>query len=341
MTLYHYACPSIPANASTLPCGTRVPGAAEANCRRAARTVPYANARGLRPVRGGYAMGNPQRDLLAMYPLGGVHCPAARFVNARGGHAPLGKDELAPRELRPATPPGRAARRELWPRAAAAAAPAAPTAAPSADLADEVPLFTMLRRPAQRLLSAFGAGLHARKIGHDANWAMYQLVETPLQFARVPGVAGCQTKALTGRYCAERRPAGSRDDGLLEGDVRRAKQALVERVAFFGITDRWAESIALFHAMTGTHPSGETLRVELGDNRRTPKNGFESKKGPDSSGAGAGVTAGRYDEAALEGFVDEADEDLFAFALRLFEQRLRTHNITCEAVEELQQRAAA
>ena len=106
----------------------------------------------------------------------------------------------------------------------------------------------------------------------------------------------------------------------LEGDVRRAKQALVERVAFFGITDRWAESIALFHAMTGTHPSGETLRVELGDNRRTPKNGFESKKGPDSSGAGAGVTAGRYDEAALEGFVDEADEDLFAFALRLFEQ---------------------
>ena len=88
MTLYHYACPSTPANASTLPCGTRVPGAAEANCRRAARTVPYANARGLRPVRGGYAMGNPQRDLLAMYPLGGVHCPAPRGGDAPGGPPP-------------------------------------------------------------------------------------------------------------------------------------------------------------------------------------------------------------------------------------------------------------
>ena len=96
----------------------------------------------------------------------------------------------------------------------------------------------MLRRPNQRLLSAFGAGLHARMIGNEYNFAMYSLVETPLMFARVWGVTGCQTKTLLDRFCGERRVSSDRRDGLRQGDVAKAKRVLAEDFAFFGITDR-------------------------------------------------------------------------------------------------------
>lgn len=40
----------------------------------------------------------------------------------------------------------------------------------------------------------------------------------------------------------------------------------------------------------------------------------------------------QYDETALEGFVDERDEDLYAFAEQLFEERLRRMNVSVRRV---------
>ena len=207
--LYHYACPAIPANATTLPCGSTLPNATTPNCVLANKTVPYANERGKRPVREGYAKGNPQLDLVQGYPAS-EWCPNARFINAHGGHRPY--DQLRALEEAVGVP--------------------------------SLPWATMLRRPKQRLLSAFGAGLHARMIGNEYNFAMYSLVETPLMFARVWGVTGCQTKTLLDRFCGERRVSSDRRDGLRQGDVAKAKRVLAEDFAFFGITDRWVREPA-------------------------------------------------------------------------------------------------
>ena len=185
-----------------------------------------------------------------------------------------------------------------------------------------MPVITMLRRPGQRLMSAYLAGLHSHGMSHAAKVEMYRSVTTPAQFARTPGVAACQTKMLVGRNCAARHADSCRADGTLVGDAARAKRALVEQVAYFGLTDRWEESIALFHAMTGTNPNPELLRTELQNNRHTPQ------YVGDVSGQQGADAPGPHNEALLEGFVDERDEDLYAFAVQLFEERLRRYNIS-------------
>ena len=166
VALYHYACPAIPANATTLPCGSKLPNAAKPNCRIRSETVPYANSEGRRPLRQGYPVGRIHRDLVDGYPMA-RWCPRARFANVKGDHTPY---ILLRRKARHEGNAGVA-----W--------------------------ATMLRRPKQRLLSAYGAGLHAMRMSKDYAFAMYALVETPLMFARVGGVAGCQTKSLLDKHC--------------------------------------------------------------------------------------------------------------------------------------------
>ena len=82
--------------------------------------------------------------------------------------------------------------------------------------------------------------------------------------------------------------------------------------------------------MVGTSPPPEQLAVELMDNRHTPSNGFDAREQVD-----VGSQARRYDESALDGFEDEADEELYSFALKLFEARLARHNITREGERRL------
>ena len=79
--------------------------------------------------------------------------------------------------------------------------------------------------------------------------------------------------------------------------------AVVRRLAFVGLQERWAESICLFHAMLGGAPRKVEFVVAHSRRRRE-----------------AHVP---YDEGRLDGFVDAADEAVYAEAARVFEANLR------------------
>lgn len=61
---------------------------------------------------------------------------------------------------------------------------------------------------------------------------------------RFPGIAGCYTKMLTHRFCAEAVP-------LTLSDLRRAENRLRSGMAFVGLTEAWNASVCLFHAQHG------------------------------------------------------------------------------------------
>ena len=78
----------------------------------------------------------------------------------------------------------------------------------------------MMRRPRQRLLSAFYAGMHVggeRHVAPQRLAALYSNVTCPAAFARFAGVANCQTKLLVGCMC------GAICGGL--GDLRETSNA--------------------------------------------------------------------------------------------------------------------
>jgi hypothetical protein len=84
--------------------------------------------------------------------------------------------------------------------------------------------------------------------------------------------------------------------------LTRAAVALVPRLGFVGLVDRWDDSIFLFHAMFDLGPP---LAVEMLDTH-----------------PGTAHRAGAYDVAPLEGFVDASDARVYREARRVFELRL-------------------
>ena len=171
------------------------------------------------------------------------------------------------------------------------------------------PWLTMLRDPSQRFISGFHAGLHSYGMSRHDREHMRSTVTTPAQYARYPGIAGCMTKMLIGKNCASSHHVTS-------DDVTLAKRVLAERIAFFGITDRWQDSLDLFHAMTFTQCD------------RASTEGRNVRPGQQSSARDAFMG---YNTSVLEGFVDEADESLYAFAVSLFEARRHRyrHALSC------------
>ena len=109
------------------------------------------------------------------------------------------------------------------------------------------------------------------------------------------------TKMLIGHACASLH-------NVTFDDVALAKTILAERIAFVGLTGEWQASLALFHAMT--HTQCDRASTE-GANLRP-------------SASATKTTAG-YDTSVLDGFVDEADEALYAFAVSLFKDRQRRY----------------
>jgi hypothetical protein len=115
-------------------------------------------------------------------------------------------------------------------------------------------------------------------------------------FAEAGGISGCQTKMILGRTCASPRV-------LTVAEVRRAISILRHDFAFVGLTEDYDESVCLFHRKLGGLPAwAEFLNVR--------------------PGRGSGPEA--YDEAPLAGFVDVADEALYAAAKQIFEDMQRT-----------------
>eukprot|EP00440_Ansanella_granifera_P011921 gb/GFBE01012958.1/.p1 GENE.gb/GFBE01012958.1/~~gb/GFBE01012958.1/.p1 ORF type:complete len:425 (+),score=64.11 gb/GFBE01012958.1/:1-1275(+) len=149
---------------------------------------------------------------------------------------------------------------------------------------------SILRRPNQRLISAY----HARHVSGfgDVETELWMTCSDAACFARFPGVAGCMTRMLTGGTCA---------DSLQQTDLAdRADQAVeaLQHLAFVGLTEEWDESVCLFHVMFG----GSMNSAELKD--------VHMSRG----------SADDYDESELDGFVDDADEKVYAAAQARFNE---------------------
>jgi len=142
----------------------------------------------------------------------------------------------------------------------------------NASIARGVAPFTVFREPLSRTVSGYfhhlhdcypmqqRYGLHPNHGGHRAA-AFYQSVNRSVveEYARCVG--GCAARMLTGLRCGptERteRGRGSRPPGAFtqEDDLRRvpeAVRAVRERLAFVGLTSRWADTIRAFAAFART-----------------------------------------------------------------------------------------
>jgi len=200
----------------------------------------------------------------------------------------------------------------------------------------------MFRSPGQRLLSAFAhmASDHrALCCAHD--WGISSSTRAALQhLQRIPNgsasyahlnyTAGCAAKMLIGRRC--NAPFAALEPLTPNvTQISRAVQLVRETLAFVGLQERWAASICLWHARFG----GRLVDAELADMRPTPHKGScgnASQPGPlgrwstcnrrdDSSS----VTRPIYDEAKLAGFVDVADEAVYAAAVQRFDADIQRH----------------
>jgi len=156
------------------------------------------------------------------------------------------------------------------------------------------------RRPAQRLISAHRNGFHASGLGSAAFRRLREgcggAVAGAGCFARWPGIAGCSARMLTGLTCAD--PAAEEAGQRWDRGLGRVEQAVANlaKMRFVGLTEDWDESVCLFHRMFG----GRVNPAEFKD--------FHPHPGKSED----------YDEAELGGFVDEADELVYAAAARRF-----------------------
>ena len=69
-----------------------------------------------------------------------------------------------------------------------------------------------------------------------------------------PGLRGCMTKMVLGKQCSEKYQ-------LTHADLAEAKRIVREELAFVGLTERWQESIRLFHSMHGGTLYSEELFI--------------------------------------------------------------------------------
>ena len=132
-------------------------------------------------------------------------------------------------------------------------------------------------------------------------------------------------KMLTGLPCAS---AAAPDAA--------AAAAAVSRLAFVGLVERWRDSVCLFHRTIGARVAGGSPGAAragargAGPPARLPPRPREGQllnihAGLARAGAAADGDAWRYDEAVLDGFVDEADEAVYAAARARFEADLRRY----------------
>ena len=105
----------------------------------------------------------------------------------------------------------------------------------------------IFRRPAQRIISAFLDNYHVWGLPGRERAAMKAAAPTIGAFARYPGVAGCMSKMLAGRECGSRL-AAREASAVLEKAIRFLRS---KRLAFVGLSERWDESICLFHHTVG------------------------------------------------------------------------------------------
>lgn len=179
-------------------------------------------------------------------------------------------------------------------------------------------VIALFRKPAQRMLSAFYDAHHANGFSEETLNKMGSYVgRNASRFASYDGIAGCMARMLTGGFCAD-DPA--KREAPFDGGMGVVNEAIatLDSMPFVGISEEFDESICLFHLMFGGMPYSKEFRdVHPGN------------KHPQS---------GNYDEALLEGVVDEADEKVYAAAERRFQslrEKYAGNTTACSKMESL------
>lgn len=144
--------------------------------------------------------------------------------------------------------------------------------------------FAMLRDPIQRVKSAYAFGrMHSRL--NDTNISL-------LTYFSEPQIPNCQMKNILGHSCRNNFVNES------ELNVTLALTRIASPTFFFGVTDRWAESMCLFHKWYG----GSVQKYEHFNNRPTKR---------------------RESNGTSTSDLKDLDTALFAGAVKIFEARLR------------------
>jgi hypothetical protein len=153
----------------------------------------------------------------------------------------------------------------------------------------------LFREPEQRLISGFHHDLHDY---NNKNASLHEYA-TAMQ--------GCTVRMLTGFKC------GDNDAGVNPTMQEHAIQRIHEGFAFVGLTEQWALSVCLFHAMFG----GECHRREFANVR-----------------PGEMHTTELYSLDGLNGFRDKYDGAVYAKAKSVFYSNLAKYNVnedTCRS----------
>ena len=157
--------------------------------------------------------------------------------------------------------------------------------------------FTMFRDPAERLRSAFAYNRHGIRAKNKSSITFDEYIRTPQ-------LANCQIKMVLGHSCHK-----FVDPSRLS--VSKALERVDSPYFFFGLTDRWDESLCLFHNTFG----GKTESYERVNNRKTNNR-----------------VVSRVKRSLLEPLPDLDTE--FVRALQgIFELRLRDANCTFTGLE--------
>jgi hypothetical protein len=159
----------------------------------------------------------------------------------------------------------------------------------------------LFRQPTQRIISAFHDGMHASGFAREAMATLHATCNGNLTcFAKYPGIAGCTARMLTGQHCAAASAAGVWDGG--KSKLAEALESL-KQMRFVGLTERWQDSVCLFHRMFG----GRLSKAQM----------IDYHKGQQDTSM--------YDERELSGWRDEVDEQIYLAAQRRFEDLVREH----------------
>jgi len=166
----------------------------------------------------------------------------------------------------------------------------------------------MFRSPIPRLMSAYNHNLHAFRMGPLSYRKMRSHVKSLAQFAKWPGVSGCQAKMLLGQYCG--KSFAKRLSDVPADSVETAVDRIDPTFAFVGLTEHWNMSICLFHAQFGGIPSAAS---------------FQNSRAGHYDQAGASSNKFEAQELNIEGIDDIADAAVYGEATRIFVRRLREY----------------
>jgi len=107
-----------------------------------------------------------------------------------------------------------------------------------------------------------------------------------------PGLRGCMTKMVLGRQCSEKYK-------ITIADLQEAKRIVQQEFAFVGITEKWDESVRLFHGLHGGKMYSDEVFARYRDSPKAVENVRK----------------------ALRNAYDYFDEELYQTAVEVFERQ--------------------